>query len=272
LLNLAAENARAALTRHLSLGPKLDPAAELQERLKLTAPPRRLACLDISNLQGRQAVGAMAVFLDGQPHKSSYRRFKIQEVEGQNDPAMLAEIIRRQFAGPDAPLPDLLVIDGGLGQLAVVTKTLEDLQLSGKLPCIGLAKAGTLASGQPVRDRLYLPGRKNPLFLPAYSPALLLLMHLRDEAHRFAVSFHRKKARELALQSILTQVPGLGPIRRRQVLTHFNDLAALSQASLEELLEVPGLPRPVAESLWGILRSEPNKLVAADTPTQDQNP
>ena len=255
-MNLAQENARAALTRQLSLGPQLDPAVELQERLKLSDSPRRLACLDISNLQGNQAVGSMAVFVDGQPHKSSYRRYRIQEVDGQNDPAMLAEIIRRQFGGPDASLPDLLVIDGGLGQLAVVCKTLEDLGLAGKLPVIGLAKAGVLATGEPVRDRLYLPGRKNPLFPPARSPALLLLMRLRDEAHRFAVSYHRKKARQQALQSILTQVPGLGPKRRRLLLTHFTDLTALRQASLEELLKVPGLPRPVAENLLEILRDE----------------
>ncbi len=256
LLALAQENAQAALTRQLSLGPQLDPALELQERLKLAAPPRRLACLDISNLQGNQAVGSMAVFVDGEPHKPSYRRYRIKEVDGQNDPAMLAEIIRRQFGGADASLPDLLVIDGGLGQLAVVCKTLEDLELTEKLPVVGLAKAGTLAGGQTVRDRLYLPGRKNPLFPPARSPALLLLMRLRDEAHRFAVSYHRKKARQQALQSILLQVPGLGPKRRRLLLTHFKDLTALKEAGLEELLAVPGLPRPVAENLLKMLRDE----------------
>jgi excinuclease ABC subunit C len=264
LLNLAAENAQAALTRQLSLGPQIDPAAELQERLKLSTPPRRLACMDISNLQGRQAVGSMAVFVDGQPHKSAYRRYKIQEVDGQNDPAMLSEIIRRQFGDPDASLPNLLVIDGGLGQLAVVGKTLEDLGLAGQLPVIGLAKAGTLASGQPVRDRLYLPGRKNPLFLPSNSPALLLLMRLRDEAHRFAISFHRKKAREAALQSILTQVSGLGPKRRRQLLTHFTDITALSRAGLEELQAVPGLPRQVAANLLEVLKEKQIKVAGPD--------
>jgi excinuclease ABC subunit C len=262
LLHLARENAQAALTRQLSLGPPPDPARELQERLQLPDPPRRLACLDISNLQGRQAVGSMAVFLDGQPHKSSYRRFRIQEVEGPNDPAMLSELIRRQFGAPDAALPDLLVLDGGLGQLSAAVKTVDDLKLTGKLPVIALAKAGVLAGGQPVRDRLYLPGRKNPLFLPANSPALLLLMRLRDEAHRFAVGFHRKKARELALQSLLTRVPGMGPKRRRQVLTHFTDLTALKQAGLEELLRVPGLPRPVAEKLLQVLGPEPREDVA----------
>jgi excinuclease ABC subunit C len=182
---------------------------------------------------------------------------------------MLAEIIRRQFGDPDASLPDLLVIDGGLGQLAVVGKALEDLGLAGKLPVIGLAKAGTLTGGQPVRDRLYLPGRKNPMFLPANSPALLLLMRLRDEAHRFAVSFHRQKARQAALQSVLTQVPGLGPKRRRQLLTHFTDLTALRQASLEELLAVPGLPRPVAESLLTVLKD--NQIEAAGQAGQAGN-
>ena len=271
LLTLAGENAAAALKRQLSLGPQLDPAVELQERLKLSVPPRRLACLDISNLQGSQAVGAMAVLWDGQPDKSAYRRFRIKEVEGQNDPAMLAEIIRRQFGGPEASLPDLLVIDGGLGQVSIVCKTLEDIGLAGKLPVIGLAKAGFLTGGQPVRDRLYLPGRKNPMFLPANSPGLLLLMRLRDEAHRFAVSFHRKKARELALQSILNQVPGLGPKRRRLLLTHFKDFDALSRASLEELLTVPGLPRPVAANLLAVLSNKQNAAVDRGSQAGNQN-
>ena len=271
LLGLAAENAQAALQRQLSLGPQIDPGIELQERLKLNAPPRRLACLDISNLQGSQAVGAMAVFWDGQPDKAAYRRYRIQEVEGQNDPAMLAEIIRRQFGDPEASLPDLLVIDGGLGQLSMVCTTLEDIGLAGKLPVIGLAKAGVLTGGQPVRDRLYLPGRKNPMFLPANSPGLLLLMRLRDEAHRFAVSFHRKKAREFALQSILTQVPGLGPKRRRLLLTHFRDFDALSRASLEELLTVPGLPRSVAANLLAVLSDKQNAAVDRDSQAGNQN-
>ena len=277
LLALAQENAQAALTRQLSLGPQLDPALELQERLKLAAPPRRLACLDISNLQGNQAVGSMAVFVDGEPHKTSYRRYRIKEVDGQNDPAMLAEIIRRQFGVADASLPDLLVIDGGLGQLAVVGKTLEDLELTEKLPVVGLAKAGTLAGGQIVRDRLYLPGRKNPLFPRPGPLPCSCSCACRDEAHRFAVSYHRKKARQQALQSILLQVPGLGPKRRRLLLTHFKDLSALKEAGLEELLAVPGLPRPVAENLLKILRDEeiyeirknspPNNSLTENRPT-----
>ncbi|MBM4288116.1 MAG: excinuclease ABC subunit UvrC [Deltaproteobacteria bacterium] len=271
LLSLAAENASAALKRQLSLGPQTDPAEELLERLNLPTPPRRLACLDISTLQGDHAVGAMAVFWDGQPDKSAYRRFQIKEVEGQNDPAMLAEIIRRQFGAPEASLPDLLVIDGGMGQVMVAQKTVEELGLAGKLPIIGLAKAGTLASGQQVRDRLYLPGRKNPLFLPANSPGLLLLMRLRDEAHRFAISYHRKKSRKLALQSILQQVPGLGPKRRRLLLTHFGDLDALRRSTLKELLTVPGLPRSVAEKLLSVLHETQPMPLSQSAPESDRN-
>ena len=266
LLQMAADNAQAALQHQLSLGPRQDPLAELQERLRLPAPPRRLACLDISNLQGRQPVGSMAVFLDGQPDKAAYRRFLIKEVEGPNDPAMLAEVIRRQFGKPENELPDLLVVDGGLGQVAAASAALQELGLSDRLPVIGLAKAGTLTGGRAVRDRLYLPGRKNPLFLPADSPALLLLMHLRDEAHRLAIGFHRKKARQAALDSILHHIPGLGPKRRRRLLRHFPDFEALKQASVTELCQAAQLPNAVAERLLAVLQEAPSTPSAAPTP------
>ncbi|AEB10728.1 UvrABC system protein C [Desulfobacca acetoxidans DSM 11109] len=256
LLDLAQDNAMAALKRQLSLGPQIDPAVELQERLKLGAPPRRLACLDISHLQGSQPVGAMVVFWDNQPDKSAYRRFRIRDVVGQDDPAMLAETVRRQFTAGDSALPDLLVIDGGLGQLSVVGKTLEDIGIADRLPVIGLAKAGILADGRAVRDRIYLPGRKNPLFLPPNSPALFLLMRLRDEAHRFAISFHRKKAREQALHSVLDQIPGLGPKRRQRLMQRFPDIASLHRAPLAELINMPNLPRSVAEDLHRLLNNE----------------
>ena len=256
LLKMAADNAQAALQRQLSVGPLPDPLAELAERLRLPDRPRRLACLDISNLQGQQAVGAMAVFRDGEPEKAAYRRFRIQGLEGPNDPAMLAEVIHRQFGKPGAELPDLLVVDGGLGQVAAASAALRELGLSERLPIIGLAKAGVLTGGRAVRDRLYLPGRKNPLFLPANSPALLLLMRLRDEAHRTAVGFHRQKAREAALDSVLNHIPGLGPKRRRQLFRHFPDFTALKQASGPEICQKAGIPRPVAERLLEVLQTK----------------
>jgi excinuclease ABC subunit C len=256
LLNLAAENAQAALKRLQEGGPRVDPVLDLQRRLKLATPPHRLECLDISNLQGDQAVGALVAFTDGRPDKTGYRRFRIKEVNGQNDPAMLAEIIRRHYSRINQKLPDLLVIDGGRGQLAVIGKIMAELGLIEKLPVIGLAKEGMSVTGEPLRDRIYLPGRKNPLFLPPSSPALLLLMRLRDEAHRFAITYHRKRTRQKALESELSQIPGLGPKRRQQLLTHFGDLKALQQASLEDLLQIPGLPRPLARTLLEFLREK----------------
>ena len=267
LLRLAADNAQAALERQLSLGPAKDPAVDLEEHLRLPAPPRRLACLDISNLQGQQAVGSMVVFQDGQPDKQAYRRFRIHEVEGPNDPAMLAEVIRREFGRADLRCPDLLVVDGGLGQVAAAQAALRELGLTDKLPLVGLAKARPGAGGRAVRDRLYLPGRKNPLFLPASSPGLFLLMRLRDEAHRVAVGFHRRKSRQAALASILDQVPGLGPKRRRRLLQHFPDLQAVAAASPEDLCQKAGLPQPVAAKLLALLHEPP-----PNTPPAPLNP
>ncbi|MDD3580350.1 MAG: excinuclease ABC subunit UvrC [Desulfobacca sp.] len=259
LLGLAAENARAALKTRLEARDPGEPLLELQQRLQLPRLPERLECLDISTLQGAQSVGALVAFSDGRPDKSGYRRFRIREVEGQDDFAMLAEVIRRHYGRPGQALPDLLVIDGGRGQLAVVVKVLAELGLAAELPVVGLAKAGVTPTGKAVRDRLYLPGRKNPLFLPPGSPGLLLLMHLRDEAHRFAVSYHRQQARQEALQSVLRQVPGIGPQRQKNLLSRFADLTALRQASLEDLLAVPGLTRPVAQALLDFFNNEKPK-------------
>jgi excinuclease ABC subunit C len=265
LLKMAAENAKAALQRQLSLGGQQDPAMELQQRLQLPAPPRRLACLDISNLQGQQAVGSLVVFQDGKPDKAAYRRFLIKDTAGPNDPAMLAEVIRRAFSKPEAVYPDLLVVDGGRSQVAAAQAALKDLGLAATVPLIGLAKAGTLSSGRTVRDRLYLPGRKNPLFLANNSSGLFLLMRLRDEAHRVAVGFHRQKSRQAALQSTLHQISGLGPKRRRALLRHFADLEAIQQASVADLCQQAGLPRPVAERLLATLRGEASET--PDSPT-----
>lgn len=270
LLELAADNARAVLRKELSYGPRLDPAADLQAHLQLPRPPRRLACLDISNLQGQAPVGSLVVFQDGQPEKRSYRRFNIKEVSGPNDPAMLAEVVRRQFASPVEDLPDLLVIDGGPGQLAAVSKALEEVGLAARLPVVALAKATVLSGGRKVRDRLFLPGRKNPKFLPVSAPGWLLLLRLRDEAHRFAVAGHRRRSRQQMLQSILAQVPGLGPKRRRLLWEHFPDLSALAQATLEDLHRVPGLPAKVAANLIAVLQN-PNNFGPQSAPPSGQS-
>ena len=248
LLARAAENAQAALKRHRSRPVPGDPLLDLKVRLHLPGPPARLECLDISTLQGKQGVGALVVFIEGTPDKSAYRRFRIREVDGQDDYAMLREVVRRHYGKKDGKLPDLLVVDGGRGQLAVVKETLKELGRD-NFPVVALAKGGEDRAGRQVRDRLFLPGRKNPLFLPAESPGWLLLLRLRDEAHRFAVTYHRRRARKEMLESALNAAPGIGPVRRKRLLQHFPNLEALKQASIEELLAIRGFNQKAAERL-----------------------
>jgi excinuclease ABC subunit C len=254
LLAMAADNAREALRRRIT-PPAPDAALDdLQKRLNLSQPPNRLECLDISTLQGEQPVGALVAFSGGVPDKSRYRRFKIREVAGQDDYAMLREVVGRHYGRAGQELPDLLVVDGGRGQLNVVTQTLKEMGLA-QIPVVGLAKAGE-QDGRPVRDRLFLPGRKNPLFPPANAPGWLLLLRLRDEAHRFAITYHRKRARKEMLASVLDQAPGIGPVRKRRLLAHFADLEKVKTAPVAEIAALPGFNQKVAEGLKEWLAGE----------------
>jgi excinuclease ABC subunit C len=254
LLAAAAGNARDALRRRRTPQDPGAALADLQARLQLQNLPARLECLDISTLQGGQSVGALTAFTDGAPDKSRYRRFKIREVEGQDDYAMLREVVRRHYGKAGQVIPDLLVVDGGRGQLNVVTQALMELDLM-KIPVVGLAKA-TEKGGRPVRDRLFLPGRKNPLLPPANAPGWLLLLRLRDETHRFAITYHRQRARKELLTSTLDQAPGIGPVRKRRLLEHFPNLDAIKTATAEEIAAVPGFNQKVAEGLQKWLSGE----------------
>jgi excinuclease ABC subunit C len=247
LLSLAADNARAALARRLRPPEPGEALPDLQARLKLARLPVRLECLDISTLQGGQAVGALVSFQDGVPEKSRYRRFKIREVAGQDDYAMLREVVARHYGKEGQELPDLLVVDGGRGQLNVVSQTLKQMGHP-KIPVVGLAKA-TEQAGRQVRDRLFLAGRKNPLLPPANAPGWLLLLRLRDEAHRFAINYHRKRARKEMLASALQNAPGIGPVRRRRLLSHFPNLEAIKTATAAEIAALPGFNQKVAAGL-----------------------
>jgi excinuclease ABC subunit C len=247
LLDLAAENARAALKRRRTPPEPVAALHDLRERLSLPQPPGRLECLDISTLQGEQPVGSLVAFVNGAPDKSGYRRFRIKGVAGQDDYAMLREVTLRHYGKEGQIRPDLLVVDGGRGQLNVVLEALKEVGLS-DLTVVGLAKAG-MQQGREVRDRLFLPGRKNPLFLPANSPGWLLLLRLRDEAHRFAITYHRKLARKELVESVLDRIPGIGPVRRKRLLQHFPNVEAIKKATLDELEAVPGINQKVAESL-----------------------
>jgi len=231
----------------------------LQEKLMLAALPRRIECFDISNLGGKSAVGSMVVFQDGEPDKSGYRRFRVCGPDEPDDYGMMREVLTRRFQGPD-PAPDLLVVDGGKGQLNVALAVLSDLKI--KLDVIGLAKeersflaAKRRLQGKPAKseDRVYVPRRKDAIYLSSSPAALALLQRLRDEAHRFAVSYHRKVKTKNDLSSVLDAIPDIGPSRRTLLLKYFGSAQQVRKASLEDLQKVPGIGRELAEKIYSAL-------------------
>jgi len=221
--------------------------AELREVLELPQLPRRIEGFDISTLQGQAAVGSMVVFVDGAPRRSDYRRFRVRTVEGQDDYAMMGEVLRRRFrraaesaeAGAETwEAPDLVLVDGGRGQVNVAQGVLREAGLS--LPLLGLAKR---------EEAIHLAGRPEPLLLPRDSVALYLLQRIRDEAHRFAITYHRSRRGKEGVSSKLDAIPGIGPRRRAALLKQFGSLESIRQASIEELARVPGMNRAVAQRL-----------------------
>ena len=230
--------------------------SELQQALGLAEPPNRIECYDISNTQGTAAVASMVVFEQGVPSKKLYRRFNIRSVEGPNDFASMEEALTRRFnrwlsaqeekrvgarVDPSfAVLPDLLIVDGGKGQLSRAVAVLERFGLSGQVPIAGLAKQ---------QEEIFLPGRSSSILLPRHSQGLYLLQRIRDEAHRFAITAHRKRRTKEGLVSRLSQVPGIGPVKRRALLTRFGSIEAIRDASVEALTEVPGITPELAMAL-----------------------
>lgn len=233
LVLLAEENAAAAVADHLRDEERDRQAGEeLKRLLRLEQAPRRIEGFDISNTMGNDSVASMVVWEDGQMKKTDYRRFKIQTVEGANDFASMKEVVTRRYGREeDLAQPDLILIDGGLGQLAAALEGLKEAGQPG-LPILGLAKA----RGDK-EERVFLAGRKNPIVLRATSPATHLLQHIRDEAHRFAITFHRKLRGKSLVSSRLDQVIGIGEIRRNQLLEKFGSLDKVVSASDEALQE-----------------------------------
>jgi len=227
---------------------------ELQQRLQLAQLPQRIECFDISTLQGTATVGSMAVVIAGEPSPENYRHYRVHS--GGDDYAALHEVIRRrlQRGVAEGNLPDLLMIDGGLGQLGVLTALLGEFGLLGKIEAVGIAKSRVIGNvrGTAVarsEERFFRPGRKNPVTLRHGSAALFLLERLRDEAHRFAISYHRRLRTKTQLGSALDTIPGVGPQRRRLLLRHFGSLGRLRAATLNDLQQVPGLPASLAVAL-----------------------
>lgn len=263
LVELAARNAELGLRRRLEARESVESAlGELRDGLRLSRLPRRIECYDVSNLQGTLAVASRVVFEDGQPRKADYRRYRVREAAAGDDLACMREVLSRRLdAREREPLPDLLVLDGGKGQLAVATALLGDAGVA--LDHVALAKQRDLEGPQPrVRragglkaERVYVPGRKDPVSLSASSRGLLLLQRVRDEAHRFAIEFQRSLRRKAGLTSVLEELPGIGPGKRRALLRHLGSLREVRLASVERLAEVPGISRRDAERLHCFFRA-----------------
>lgn len=235
---------------------------DLSRRLQLTRIPRRIECYDISTIQGRFSVGSRVVFTSGRADRSNYRHYRIRTVDGQDDFAMLREVFLRRFRADSSEkngLPDLVVVDGGIGQLNAVQEIVAELGLTGSFDLVSLAKSRVLhdASALALRksdERVFLPGRKNPVVLRQNSKPLLLLAAIRDEAHRFAIGYHRKLRGKEGLASGIELIPGIGPKRRTALLKHFGSMQRLKEATVEEILTVPGMNRTTAEAVQKGLR------------------
>lgn len=243
LVRLAEENAASGVAEHLR-NEEVDRQAveELKRLFRLAHTPRRIEGFDISNTLGDQSVASMVVWEEGLAKKSDYRKFRIKTVTGANDFASLHEVILRRYGqAQDLPLPDLVVIDGGLGQLSAAMEALRQVGRT-DLPIIGLAKARPERSGRERREeRVFLPGRKNPILLTPSSPATHLLQRIRDEAHRFAISYHRKLRGKALVASQLDRIIGVGEIRRTRLLQKFGSLDRIQEATDEELRDAAGV-------------------------------
>jgi excinuclease ABC subunit C len=246
LVAMAVGNAQAVLAQSLaSAGARERALIEVRDLLRLSREPRRIECVDISNISGALAVGSLVVFADGQPRRADYKRFRIRTVEGADDYASILEVLRRRLARHEWPAPDLLLIDGGRGQLNVGLLAAKEAGVP-DLPLASLAKE---------EEVVFRPGRSEPIRLPEGSRGRHLLQQVRDEAHRFALAYHRRLRGETGLRSALDEIPGIGPRRKQQLLKRFGSLKRLREASIDALQETGALPRRVAETVHRILQS-----------------
>jgi excinuclease ABC subunit C len=261
LLEMANTNAKGHFADYVNKSEaKKRGLEEIQERLKLPQIPIRIECFDISNFQGAETVASQVVFEDGAPNKDQYRRYRIRTVQGPNDFESMREVLSRRFAHTEYEDPQLVVIDGGKGQLGVATEVLKEIGRA-DIPVVGLAKARTKGDFRDseisaTEERFFLPGRANPVLFKPGSEAYQILVGIRDEAHRFAITYHRKLREATSLESELDFVVGLGEKRKRLLLTKFANLDEIRAASIEEISKIPGFNRVLAERVLLQLNEE----------------
>lgn len=248
LVEMALENAAERLAQiNQDLAANRDLLERLQKRLKLPRLPRHIECFDNSGMGAEDAVSAVVVFEDGRPRRSLHRRYRLQS-PGPDDYRHMAEVLQRRYGGStDHPLPDLLMVDGGRGQLNVAVRILTEMKPE-RLPAI-IAIAKKDPRRGMVEDRIFQPGRANPVNFGRERDLLLFLQRIRDETHRTAVSFHRRRHRRSSLHSVLDEVPGIGPRRKQQLLSHYGSIEKIRAAPLEEMSGLPGMNRLAAQKV-----------------------
>ena len=255
-MQLAEVNAAAALAaRHKSAEGLVERIEALQEVLGLESAPERMECYDISHTRGERTVASCVVFNRDGPLKAAYRRFNIRDIRPGDDYAAMAQVLKRRFTRVregEEEGADLVIIDGGAGQLGAAREMLEELGVQG-VALLGIAKG---PDRKPGMERLFLSGHSAPLILPPGSPALLLLQQIRDEAHRFAITGHRKSRGKARQRSVLEDVPGIGPKRRSTLLRQFGGLQELRRAGVEDIASIDGISRALAERIHAALRGE----------------
>ncbi len=255
LVRMADQNAGKSLKEQLDAAMAEKALLDrLQRRLALERRPERIECFDLSNMAGTEGVGSMVVFEGGRPARAAYRKYRIKFAPGGDDYAMLREVLARRYKKVDTgqPLPDLLMVDGGKGQLSMAIAVLKALQLYGSFDLIGIAKKDP-ERGE-TEDKIYKPGRKNPVNLKKDTDVLLFLQRIRDEAHRSVITYHRKRRLMTYHRSVLEEIPGIGERRRTRLLKHFGSLKRIKAASVEELAAVPGMTRQAARALFEALK------------------
>jgi excinuclease ABC subunit C len=277
LLSLASRNAERAFSERTRTAEEIAQVLErLKDRLHLSKLPHRIECFDISHSQGTSIVASQVASLDTEPDTANYRRYKLKTVTQNDDFASMHEILTRRFRRglEEGDLPDLIVIDGGKGQLAAAYAAMRDLKVEG-VDLVALAKSRDLDVPLPdeqVRrspERVFLVDRKDPIVLPQTSPELFALTRLRDEAHRFAITFQRKVSRRRGLQSQLDAVPGVGENRRKALLTHFGSLKRIKEASVEEISRVESIGPSVAERIHAFLHQPLKAEIDEDDPDDE---